>query len=95
MEQKQYHTYRELQADYFTQSDLYKFLREKGFAASNFTYKKWEKSGIVPLAKRVSIGGIEFRVYNKDGSDFETIIKALESRSIRFVMKKIEKPAST
>ena len=70
-----------LKERYCTTAELFDFLREHNFSANILTLKKWEKKGILPEPKRKLFRGVSWRVYSKDGKDFEEILKILDKHS--------------
>ena len=85
---------KELRNKYFTQRELVdllireKFLTADIFRSSHyFTISRWEKLGIFPIPKRVMVGKISWRVYSKDGKDFEKILEILNKHTRKQVVK--------
>jgi len=78
---KEYKTLKELKEDYYTLSDLYRFLLLEGYSGNKKTVQRWEKFKIISVAKRVPLKSYLYRVYSKDGSDFKTILKSLKKRT--------------
>lgn len=85
---KTYTKREDIEQEWFTTKDFVEVLRGKGFASHTLTIARWEREGIIPLPTRVRYQGQLWRVYSKDGKDFEDIISRLEGMAGRRVNRR-------
>ena len=80
-----YHTVRELKAEWNTTQELCELLKKEGYPCNLDSLRRWEKAKIIPSPKRVILRKLEWRIYNKDGTDFKEILDCLGKQSRRVV----------
>jgi hypothetical protein len=78
-----YKNFKLLKQDWFTTEELYIVLKRNGFASNLKALMRWEQKGVIPKPTTVRCAEKNWRVYNKDGSDFKIIIDSLN----RYVVK--------
>lgn len=86
---EEYKRLQDLKKDWFTTNDLFIFLQKNGFSVDPHKLRRWEKLGVIPTPKRSTLKNREWRIYSKDGKDFEKILNALKNRT-RLVFKLVK-----
>lgn len=84
---KTYNNLEDLYKDWLTTKELFKVLKGYNYAHNKHALIRWEKAGVIPPPKRQYVRKTLWRVYSKDGTDFEEIIQALSKRPRRLRIK--------